>query len=306
MADIDEEFGHAMTKGQTFTDFMKQEAIDAGNSISSIFKSLTNIQLGAPKDLAFDPLDPSNPMNVNPYKAPLPSADEIRREQRFYDLFENLRTKKRLLGEVNKEAAIQLELEKARALAEDANIDNAETRLAAYEKELRIVADLKEIRDLALDVGNAFGSAFEQFLVGELKARDAAKMFAIELQRLLIRQFITGPLAQNFAAGTSSFFTPKALGDVITPNALGNVYQQPTMINRFMVGESGPGEGLLPLSRDSRGRLAVSSTGGQVGPSVKVEAHFHGITRMDEFKAARGQLAAEFVRLGNRAVGRNR
>jgi lambda family phage tail tape measure protein len=143
-------------------------------------------------------------------------------------------------------------------------------------------------KNIAKSVEELFTKAFqgmEDALVsfvktGKLDFASLADSIISDLIRMQIKASITGPLAESmkdgsFMSSIASFFTPNANGGVYSSPSLsafsGGVYDKPQTFafakGAGVFGEAGP-EAIMPLSRDSSGRLGVSGGGSNVVVNV--------------------------------------
>ena len=161
-------------------------------------------------------------------------------------------------------------------LVED-EIDNAAELAEQYDEVFRSLQKLEqEYEDLdgALrDAAEAnrqffmvFESALEDAIIDMNDFRDIFRALVEDIQRVFIRQQITGPLVQGLAGA----FAPNADGNVfaggrIQPFARGGIVDSPTLFpmsrGAGLMGEAGP-EAIMPLSRTRDGRLGVIAEGG--------------------------------------------
>lgn len=179
---------------------------------------------------------------------------------------------------------------------------------------------LDEIENVALQSEQLFATAFKgmedalvQFVkTGKLDFSSLADSIISDLLRISLRQQILGPLAgllgglgggggipatSGIGPGTPNY---TALGAAFTGTerfANGGIFNQPTafkyanggMFNLGIMGEAGP-EAVMPLKRDSAGRLGVQASG---GGSVVYSPVINIDSRTDQ---------AEVYRLTRRAV----
>lgn len=98
----------------------------------------------------------------------------------------------------------------------------------------------------------------------------------------LLMKAVVGPLANALSGGLGAMFggvTPSALGNVfdggnLVPFARGGIFSRPTIFPMAnggigLAGEAGP-EAIMPLARDSAGRLGVRGGGGPMAIEVNV------------------------------------
>ena len=136
------------------------------------------------------------------------------------------------------------------------------------------------------DLTNAFmkamqggKDAFKELMasVGQMIAQQIMK-FAITQAELAILQYygISGQSAATLlgAAPTKNANGNAFMNGGITAFADGGVVSSPTYFNMGLMGEAGP-EAIMPLSRDSQGRLGVNMNGGGTSSSGGA-VHIHG------------------------------
>lgn len=165
---------------------------------------------------------------------------------------------------------------------------------------------------LADTMQNAFGGmeeALVQFATtGKLSFSDMINSMIADLMRLMIRQSITGPLANALGQGIAGLFSENQFGGAYSsgvvqtvprgalhgPSALGNVFTGPGSLHGYsnsivtrptiftagerlphyangagLMGEAGP-EAIMPLKRMSNGKLGVEARGAGSEPVVNV------------------------------------
>lgn len=165
---------------------------------------------------------------------------------------------------------------------------------------------------LANTMQNAFGGmedALVQFATtGKLSFTDMINSMISDLMRLMIRQSITGPLANALGQGIAGLFSGNQFGGAYSsgvvqtvprgalygPSALGNVFTGPGSLHSYsnsivtrptiftagerlphyangagLMGEAGP-EAIMPLKRMSNGKLGVEARGAGSEPVVNV------------------------------------
>ena len=142
--------------------------------------------------------------------------------------------------------------------------------------------------DTARQLGLTFSSAFEDAIVKGKDFRDVLKGIAEDIARIITRRAVTEPLANAVGGidfgklfgtiiggpvdgGAKTNFVASALGNVfsggnVVPFARGGVVGGPTLFpmaggGTGLMGEAGP-EAIMPLGRDSAGRLGVRAQGG--------------------------------------------
>jgi lambda family phage tail tape measure protein len=142
-----------------------------------------------------------------------------------------------------------------------------------------------------MNMGSGGKKAFEQLLVSMLQMiEQQAIHFAItQVELAILRNYgITGQAAATLlgaaggpAAATASNVVSQtsahAMGSVfsggsVTPFSAGGLINGPTLTPMALMGESGP-EAVMPLSRNSAGKLGVSMSGDTAGGSTTIHHH---------------------------------
>lgn len=157
-------------------------------------------------------------------------------------------------------------------------------KVGQYENILIQLQQAKILQRMASDIGDAFGSAFTDVISGAKSAGDAIRDLANTIEQTLLKQLVAQPIANMFTGLTSSLFSAIPgfgklinVGAPVTPtvvhaaaSANGNIFSNgivtsPTFFpmrngGMGLMGEAGP-EAVMPLSRDSSGRLGVKGGG---------------------------------------------
>lgn len=166
--------------------------------------------------------------------------------------------------------AMMLEGEEAQQLI-DQETKNYELRQKQIEK----------TNNIAKDLGLTFSSAFEEAVVGGKKFSAILQSLTQDIAKLILRKKVTEPLFNLVSDsisgdGLSSFFGGlfNAKGNAfnqagVVPFANGGVFTSPQMFgygagNVGVLGEAGA-EAILPLRRNSSGKLGVTMEGGGAG-----------------------------------------
>lgn len=143
-----------------------------------------------------------------------------------------------------------------------------------------------KMKDAAQSLGFTFQSAFEDAIIEGENLSDVLDALLKDIERIILRTAVTGPLADALSAGISSFFgtsaktTTSAHGNIFSHNRLipfatGGLITRPTL---FPMANGGMGlageehtEAIMPLFRTSNGDLGVKS-GGRGNVEVNVYA----------------------------------
>lgn len=170
-----------------------------------------------------------------------------------------------------------------------------------FQQEFEALESAARRSDLFDQLGQAAGQAFERMITGAASARAAIGDLLRDIQRLLVRRFVTEQIANTISSGLGNLFgggglnldfnapstapSPGAIGPrlpsgAFIPSAHGNVFDQGRLVpfqrggvidrlisfpladgRRGIAGESGP-EAILPLTRTPSGDLGVKSADG--------------------------------------------
>jgi archaellum component FlaC len=189
----------------------------------------------------------------------------------------------------------------------DAGTISSETYERAIKKSATTLTEstqkTNKMKDAAKDLGMTFSSAFEDAIINGEKLSDVLVSLLKDIERIILRTAITGPLANALSAGISSFFGPSptpsptttsggltpymaatmsAKGNIFSGNRLipfanGGLIDRPSIFPMAnggvgLAGEKGT-EAILPLFRTGSGDLGVKSgSGGGVEINVYAPA----------------------------------
>lgn len=250
-------------------------------------------------------------------------ADELRRliaeRDELIAREEKKQKRKVARDEVNESlAALEAELkligmtadERERAIAveqfsqsvAEAGLATGKEQIKQFEEKFAKLQQLTEIEAIAQGIGDAFASAFEDFLTGAASAGEAAKALLKDLQRLILRSLVLKPLSEAISTGVTGLFASDGAvlnRSEVVPFASGGVVSAPTFFpmsggRTGLLGESGP-EAILPLKRTSSGQLGVEGGGGISimlgGINIQSEGDFLKLSASEQ-----GRIVAEHVR----------
>lgn len=143
---------------------------------------------------------------------------------------------------------------------------------------------LEKSKALAVDFGNAFGSALEDAILNATKLTDVVRNLAREILTLFLREQLIKPFASGISSLFSSFFTvggTAAIGTatVVPGKAIGGPVAGGST---YMIGEKGP-ELFVP---DSSGRIIPNASlrggAGSAAPAMQFTYNFQsGVTRQE-------------------------
>jgi phage-related minor tail protein len=161
--------------------------------------------------------------------------------------------------------------------------------------------------DVARQLGFTFESAFEDAILRGRKLSEVLQGIATDIARIFIRRTITEPIGNWFSGLLGGIFG-SAKGNVfdrndLVPFARGGVVDRPTIFpfarGIGLMGEAGP-EAIMPLARDSQGRLGVRASGASpvINQTINVNVSGGGVSDMVEQQ----RLAREIGRLTRAGV----
>lgn len=174
--------------------------------------------------------------------------------------------------------------------------------------------EIKRGENFARDFGLTFQSAAEDAILEGKNLLEVVQALGRDIGRIMLRRTVTEPLGEGISGmvGNSGFFS--GIGDWISGlfrNADGGVYASPSLhhyvngvydsprtfafANGGVFAEDGP-EAIMPLSRDSSGRLGVQAHGA-AAPSVSVTQHINIDSRSDQasIRAAMAMAKSEAI-----------
>lgn len=153
-----------------------------------------------------------------------------------------------------------------------------EALIKVYDQQVPL---LEKQKQLALDVGNAFGSAFENAIFSGNKFSDVLRSLAQDILKLFARQTLFNPLASGVSSMFQGLFPSAGTAAVTFPGkAIGGAVAGEST---YMVGEKGP-ELFVP---DSSGRIIPNAdlrSGGRGSAAVVVHqtnTFQSGVTRQE-------------------------
>lgn len=147
----------------------------------------------------------------------------------------------------------------------------------------RMIPLLEKQKQLAIEVGNAFGSAVEDAIMSGKKFADVLRSLGDELVRLFLREQLIQPISKGVSAMFSGLFGGVSAGTATAIPAPGRAVGGPVGGGSlYTVGEKGP-ELFVP---DSAGRIIPNASlrGGSGGQAVIVNQTNHfssGVTRQE-------------------------
>lgn len=166
----------------------------------------------------------------------------------------------------------------------------------------------KALKSTADDIGKSFGDAFESITFDQISLKEATKQLVREVTQELFRLYVTRQIvsgASNFVGGfLPTPATNSAMGNAFVDGrktinfARGGIFERETTMRgagntKLRFAEVGKPEGAFPLTRDSRGNLAVSAVmPEQTTRNVTVVQNIQ-TPDLDGFRRSRRQLARQ-------------
>ncbi len=140
------------------------------------------------------------------------------------------------------------------------------------------------MKDAAKNLGFTFQSAFEDAVIEGKNLSDVLSALLKDIERIILRTAVTGPLAEALSTGISSFFgigSMSAQGNIFSMGRLipflnGGLINRPTLFpmangGMGLAGEAGT-EAIMPLFRTSNGDLGVKSGSNSRGVEINIYA----------------------------------
>jgi hypothetical protein len=169
--------------------------------------------------------------------------------------------------------------QEADALVSALPIEEQASAAAKLNDEIKQLKRSAQFAQLGDSIGQSFGAAFEDIILGASEAKDAIEALANSIVQSLVQAFVTDQIANAISGFVASLGGSVAAGNGST-NAKGNVFAGGSVVPfaqggvitgpvtfpmaggaTGLAGEAGT-EGIFPLGRDSAGRLGVRVVGG--------------------------------------------
>ena len=154
----------------------------------------------------------------------------------------------------------------------------------------------------AAKVSNSITKAFSGAVVSGKSFEQTLQTIGLSLTRMALNAGLQ-PLQSGLTSLVGSMFS--GFGGGVTPFADGGIVSRPTYFGSSagpgIMGERGA-EAILPLARDSNGRLGIAANGGAAGPQVTVNITTPDV---DGFRRSQVQVAGALARAvarGQRAL----
>lgn len=169
------------------------------------------------------------------------------------------------------------------------------------------IFDEEELSKLAHSIGDEFGSAFKDMVLGAKSAREAIEGLTKSIIELVFQQLVAKQLSNWISGGIMSAFGAPAGGanakgnafnmGTVVPFASGTVVSSPTFFpmsggRTGLMGESGP-EAIMPLTRAANGKLAVQAVGNSGGTRVVNNSFVIQANNPNEFRGSERQIAGK-------------
>lgn len=233
------------------------------------------------------------------------------------------------------EAATALEVERLTLTgATDAQILNAEARARGIEltieqaEAIQLLKDkiredeeelerLREIDAMYENLGDTIAGVFDDIIFGGESIEDAMESMLRSVTRMVFQTMVLQQIARGITSGLqgdgwfSNLFgggTQSALGNVfshgrVVPMARGDIIDRPTMRRMSdqttsLMGEAGT-EAVVPLARDSMGRLGIRAEGEMSGGDTYITMNVYA-NDASSFRSSMPQIERDLARRMNR------
>lgn len=140
--------------------------------------------------------------------------------QKLVDFRDSIAQETTLIGLFGQEAEARRQILQLEKLAKDAAVETSDTEIAATKKQLETLNRLRQMREIADGIGQAFGDAFGQMILGAKSAKQAVEDLTKAIAELVIRQAVAQPIASMISTWSMSLmrmFMPAYSG----PNNVG-------------------------------------------------------------------------------------
>lgn len=176
-------------------------------------------------------------------------------------------------------------------------LNAAEAASTSLDGRLSALFTKERFQGFADTIGQTIGQAIEDLVFETGTLEDALK----SLERIAFNFFVTQPLQTLLSGGIGSLFSARGnlfRGGTMVPVErydLGGILDRLTTFplnggsQQGIAGEAGF-EGLFPVTRDSRGRLAVQAVGGNNSTTNVVNVNVFGVRDPNDFGRSRRQL----------------
>lgn len=232
--------------------------------------------------------------------------------------------------ELSNAEKLEMLVKQAKIGASEAELESLAELEAKLKQLIETNAQLKQTSDameifenISLRVENAITNMFMSIITGAEEAEDAFKRLALSISEMVLQQIIAQQIVAPIVGAIGGAINPGAgAGAAATPaqSRLGNVFDNGMMMQRYayggivnrpvefpmsdgrrgLMGEAGP-EAILPLQRDSGGRLGViAASGGGEQKTVNVNMVVN-TPDADSFRRSRTQILNR-IRSGSRGV----
>jgi hypothetical protein len=252
-------------------------------------------------------------MGEGPGRGGMEEAEYLASMRQLRQMQEDLDLQLKTIGMTNNAR----EVEAARLKLSRLELKGVDEQTEHYIETLKKLQESRKLEDIANGIGDAFGQAFDDMILGAKTFGQAMQQLFRDIQRAVIQSVVTRPAASGISAllaklmgvggggsnvgiegMTETHGLPGGTPDNITGEfANGGVFDGPISFpmrgGHGIFGERGP-EAIMPLTRDARGRLGVRGGG---GGNVYVTIVTNDA---DSFRRSRQQVANDFMSMMNR------
>lgn len=228
---------------------------------------------------------------------------EAQASQAMLDMNKSLDEERKLLGLSNdeRERAVLVSRYHAEALRKfGTDVKGADAATEAFRQKIIALQEDRNMVEMFQEAGAAISGAFVDATFNAKNLQDVLKGLVQQLTQIALTRLVMQPLMGQFGSALGGAFGGAGAngavfaGGRVTPFARGGVVNRPTMFpmgggKTGLMGEAGP-EAIMPLERDSTGKLGVRGGGG--GVTINVFAKDAG-----SFRESRPQLLSQMSRL---------
>lgn len=240
------------------------------------------------------------------------AASQREERERAKETLDDMRNELDLIRLTNAEREREAGLHAILKNAKHLDAEETKRLTAEYNDLIRQLQEAKAIREVADNLANSFGDAFESIVLGTKSLGQAFKDLFNEIEKELLRAIVIKPIVASVSGGLSSLFSGSGFGSLLS-SAHGNVFDSGHHVTRYakggvtngpeffplaggrtgLRGEAGT-EGVFPLKRLANGDLGIKGDSGGGGSTV---INFNIRTNdADSFRKSRRQIASDIRR----------
>lgn len=304
-----EETSDAQKVAQTYTEaynkalFLGEEAARNYAAQAALSKEITLANAAASKEAAQAEKDRIQAIDQST-KA---SVEATKQATRLVEDYEFELAVIRLSNEEREKAIALRQLERQAVDGQVEGLDLLKKRMGAALGELQAQEKIKRFSE---QLSQAFAAPFEEFILGTMSAKEALQSMLVNIQQAIVREFVTNQIVRAFTsflsgwmtgAGSTPYSSQTGVHDFarggVVPMARGGYFTTGPEIKPMangalsLRGEAGM-EAVMPLKRDSQGRLGVSGAGG----GTVIQNIYITTPDADSFRKSRSQIMQDIRR----------